>query len=55
MTYRGHVQGGVIILDEKASLSDGTQVVVEVATPSNEPAVGEELAKLAGLAKGAPG
>jgi len=29
MTYRGHIQGGVVVLDDKISLPDGTIVAVE--------------------------
>ena len=28
MTYKGHVENGVIVLDEKNSLADGTRVTV---------------------------
>jgi hypothetical protein len=31
MTYKGHVAGGVIVLDEPVSLKDGTLVTIEVA------------------------
>ena len=30
MTYRGHVKGGVIVLDEHVSLEEGTEVSIEV-------------------------
>jgi len=29
MTYRGHVKNGVVVLDEPATLAEGTQVCVE--------------------------
>ena len=31
MPYKGHVENGVIVLDEPAALEDGTAVDVEVA------------------------
>lgn len=32
MTYRGHVKGGVVVLDEAASLPEGTEVEVTTRT-----------------------
>ena len=36
MSYRGHVQNGVVVLDEPADFAEGALVLVEVleATPS---------------------
>ncbi len=31
MPYKGHVENGVIVLDEPVSLEDGTEVQVEVS------------------------
>jgi hypothetical protein len=36
MTYRGHIQNGVAVLDEPAQLPDGTLVRVEVERMSAE-------------------
>ena len=33
MSYRGHVENGAIVLDEAASLQEGTEVRVEVIEP----------------------
>lgn len=32
MTYRGHVEGGVIVLDEASSLPEGAEVEVQLRT-----------------------
>jgi len=29
MAYRGHIQGGVVVLDDDVSLPDGTMVAIE--------------------------
>lgn len=39
MTYRGRVQGGVIVLAEEAHLPEGVEV--EVAVPRSTPVPGE--------------
>jgi hypothetical protein len=52
MTYRGHVQNGVVVLDEPATLPDGTSVQVQPVPP--EPTLGEKLMKYAGKASGMP-
>jgi len=31
MTYRGHMENGVVVLDEPAALPEGTRVYVELA------------------------
>ena len=36
MTFCGHVQGGVIVLDDAAQLPDGAIVEVRVITPSQK-------------------
>ena len=58
MTYRGRVQGGVIVLSENVELPDGTEVrvepVSEPAVPSSKPSLSETLLKFAGKAKGLP-
>ena len=37
MAYRGHVENGVIVLDEAASFPEGAVVRVELAKPENRP------------------
>ena len=56
MTYRGKVQGGVVVLESPASIPEGTEVNVEpVSEPSNQQeTLGQRLMKLAGKAKGLP-
>ena len=58
MTYTGRVQGGVVVFEGGERPADGTQVRVEVVAQAAAPvparAVGEELAKLAGAARGLP-
>jgi hypothetical protein len=53
MTYRGHVQNGVVVLDEPAKLPDGTSVDVQPVPPP-EPTLGEKLLKYAGIVEGPP-
>ena len=36
MTYRGHMKNGVAVLDEPASLPDGTRVRVEIDPPQDD-------------------
>jgi len=38
MTFRGHFQNGVIVLDEKPDLADGVEVLVELVEESPLPA-----------------
>lgn len=61
MTYSGHVQDGVIVLDGQPALPDGALVRVEVVGPfvettDSEPGrtLGEVLLRFAGLAEGLP-
>lgn len=30
MTYRGHIENGIVVIDDKVLLQDGLQVVIEV-------------------------
>jgi hypothetical protein len=46
MTYRGHIQNGVVVLDERADLPDGTPVAVQSLGGSQEPAPGSPQAVL---------
>jgi hypothetical protein len=56
MTYRGRVQGGVVVLEDQASLPEGAEVNVELAQPqpSTASTLGERLMELSGKAKGLP-
>lgn len=59
MTYRGKVQGGVIVLEKPSVLAEGTEVTVRpVADPptgeDNDNSLSDSLLKLAGRAKGLP-
>jgi hypothetical protein len=50
MTYKGHVQNGVVVLDEPTDLPDGAEVRVELA--SGEPTLYQELADIVGIVDG---
>lgn len=55
MTYRGHVQGGVVVLDEDASLPEGTAVRIEIERDEdNIRTLREGLRRLAGTVQGLP-
>jgi hypothetical protein len=60
MTYRGKVQGGVVVLEGGARLPEGTEVRVEAqAPPGGEPppspeSVWKKLERIATWAEGQP-
>ena len=61
MVIRGRVKDGVVVLDESASLPEGTVVRVEpvedkaaVKAPEGEQSLSEILLSLAGTVKGLP-
>ena len=61
MVYEGHVEKGVVIVDDPVNLPDGTKVKVEIvvttgndASDLSEPTLYEQLAPLVGAAKGLP-
>lgn len=57
MTYHGTVRNGVVVLDQGASLEEGTKVQVElIRAPgtTERPTIYARLAKLAGKAKDLP-
>lgn len=33
MTYKGHIQNGIVVLDEPVDLPEGTEVIVERVEP----------------------
>ena len=57
MTYRGKVQGGVVVLEHAVSLPEGTEVTVQPVpqrTEAQDSSLSESLLELAGRAKGLP-
>ena len=54
MTYRGHVENGVVVLDEPASLPEGAKVRVELEAPERELTLAERLKDVVGILKGLP-
>jgi hypothetical protein len=62
MTYRGHIQGGAVVLEKNADLPDGTPVTVclfdflEENIPSDEtgPSLYERMKPVIGIANGLP-
>lgn len=49
MHYKGHVEAGVIVLDEPAELPDGTLVRVEALAPARLRELHPDIQRLAGL------
>jgi len=61
MTYKGHIENGVVVLDVPADLPDGTAVSVQPAgkartgkARSQPPTLYERLKPVIGKAKGLP-
>jgi len=61
MPYRGHVEKGVVVLDEPADIQEGAVVSVTVAVKQDiascddaGPTLAERLARVIGKAKGLP-
>ncbi len=55
MTYRGHVENGVVVFDEPAPLAEGAPVRVEPIEVSQDlKALRDGLLQLAGTVKGLP-
>ncbi|HPD15233.1 MAG TPA: hypothetical protein PLE19_09795 [Planctomycetota bacterium] len=54
MTYRGHVENGVVVLDEPAPLAEGTRVRVEPDESGRELTLAERLKDVIGIVKGLP-
>jgi hypothetical protein len=55
MSFEGHVQNGVIVLDDGAQLADGTHVQVIVSdAPVANTTLGDRLLKLAGAVDDLP-
>lgn len=58
MTWRGKVQGGVVILEPGARIEEGAEVRVETVVPApttpEKTGLGQRLMKFAGTAEGLP-
>ena len=54
MTYRGHLENGVVVLDEPVSLPDGARVRVEPEEPERELTLADRLKDVVGILKGMP-
>lgn len=59
MTYRGHIQGNIVVLDTPTDLPDGTPVIIEPApvAPASEPELPsmlEEFREFVGCMEGLP-
>jgi len=57
MTYRGKVQGGVVVLQDSANLPEGTEVeihAIEKTCSEQGESLSKSLLKLAGRAVGLP-
>ncbi len=54
MLYRGHVENGVVVLDEPAPLPEGAKVRVEPEEPPSEPTLAERLKDVVGIIEGLP-
>jgi hypothetical protein len=46
MTYRGHIKGGMVVLDQPANLPDGTKVEVVQLPAENSEQVPEDVLRL---------
>ena len=54
MQYEGHVAGGVIVLDDKANLPEGTRVQVVPIAPQEPRTLAEKFQNVIGKASGLP-
>jgi len=60
MVYKGHIENGVVLLDESVDLPEGTVVHVEVrlagdaAEPEMAPTLAERLSAVDGMVEGLP-
>ena len=43
MVYHGHIQNGLVIIDDQISLPDGTAVLVETVTPEKGKSLAERF------------
>ncbi len=49
MTIRGHVENGVVVLDDPVKLEDGTPVTVEVTASSIEGELHPDVVRFTGI------
>ncbi len=54
MTYKGHVENGVVVLDEPASFPEGAKVRVGPDESGRELTLAERLKDVIGIVKGLP-
>jgi len=57
MSYRGHMENGVVVLDEPAAIAEGAKVRVDVAAHDGDesgPSLAERLAAVIGKARSLP-
>lgn len=54
MSYRGHVENGVIVLDDPATLPEGAAVRVELAEERTERSLADRLRPVIGICKTLP-
>ena len=49
MTYKGRIENGVVVLDEKADLPEGAQVRIEIEQAAEEFEISESVKRFTGL------
>jgi len=54
MTYRGHVENGVVVLEGDVPLPNGAKVEVHLVGTGSPPTLGQKLMSFAGKAEGLP-
>ena len=54
MTYRGHVQGGMVVIDDAANLADGTLVEISPVDAAKPASWADILKDVIGTAEGLP-
>ncbi|HPO15223.1 MAG TPA: hypothetical protein PLI09_17400 [Candidatus Hydrogenedentes bacterium] len=54
MPYKGHIQNGVVVLDEAANLPEGMEVEVEPCEEISRPSLAERWKDLIGIVSGMP-
>lgn len=54
MTYHGHIENGMVVVEGPLDLPDGTEVRIEPINRSAKTTLGQRLMKFAGTAKGLP-
>jgi len=53
MTYRGHIENGLVVFDEQVALTDGTEVRVE-PLPQGRPTLAERFSDVIGCVSDLP-